>query len=365
MSKSKSSSNTTAPAAATFTNFGVRFRVRFLYKSHLHATKMTEAYYGCLFCAQTGSVVREDDPTVFASSDQLFKHLSQHPQPLPEVPGLTVLYGVLDTLETDSNSASSFLTGGQVTHLSSRADKPNDFDLHFPSPPQTTSGIPTAIVSEIVRLPAAIAVKDHIQRYGEKKLSRPDGAVELLQFFIGARIIGVEYPARWQGKWAAGWHDGHWGAFPAKSVELEWPSRRETPPMVQFGSSSSDDLKHLANGVTSVVTLQTRWKWDLKDAADKGWLAFDKGETIKNVAWLERDHWCWSGMNSKGKFGIFPRSHVKMESVKEQVVALGGPTSKKSSSASRPVKLFSRARRVSTSAASSISGGSGVVEIIP
>jgi hypothetical protein len=215
-----------------------------------------------------------------------------------------------------------------------------------------------------------------VQRYGEKKLPKPDGAatsVELLQFFIGARIVGIEYPTRWAGKWATGWHDGVWGVFPVKSIEVERPRRGEVPPLLQSGGSSSvldvsmggrhASVASTGSGNGGTVTLVTRWKWDPKDAAEKGWLAFDKGDTITNVGWLYRDAWCWSGMNSKGKFGVFPKSHVKMESLKEEVVPLGRTATKSSSRPSRP-KLFGLSRRASTGGASSISSTSDVVEII-
>ena len=293
---------------------------------------MLEAYYGCLFCAQTGSVVREGDATVFSSSDALFRHLSRHPQPLPEVPGLTVLYG---------------------KEFAQDDPRLNDFDLHFVNPPVPGSGIPDSVVPDLVRLPIATATKENVQRYGHKKLPRPEGMSdkEVLQFFTGGRIVGVELPVRWEGKWASGWHDGVWGTFPVKSMELEKPRKHEIPPL----------LHGLQVGAGMTVT--TRWKWDPKDAAEKGWLAFDKGETITNVGWLYRDHWCWSGTNSKGKFGVFPRTHVHFDAVKEDTNQARPGSVKSKKITSRP-KLFGRSRTGSSSAASSVSGASGVVELI-
>lgn len=251
---------------------------------------MTEGYYGCLFCAQVGSVVREGDATVFANSDALLRHLARHPQPLPEVPGLTVLYGK-EFPEGDARL--------------------NDFDLHFLEPPSTTN---LGVAADMARLPVATATKMHVQRYGEKKLPRPDGKDEkdLLQFFVGARIVGVEFPGRWAGKWASGYHDGQWGFFPAKNVELEQPRGSEMQTlMTQAGSGA----------------VTTRWKWEPRDASGKGWLAFDKGETITNVGWIFKEHWCWSGTNSKGQLGLFPRSHVQFDKIKEDVLLspIGSP----------------------------------------
>lgn len=322
---------------------------------------MTEAYYGCLFCAHTQSVVHEDDATVFASSDQLFRHLSRHPQPLPEVPGLTVYYGAIPLAEPNPviSSASSFTSTRSPTSHDTRsgpgsiADHLNDFDLHFLTPPNTTLDTLASLQSKLHLLPTATATKDHVQRYGEKKLPRPDGdgtPLDLLQFFLGARIIGVEFPARWAGKWATGWHDGVWGVFPSKTIAVDRPKNGEVP-------------NDLGNGRT-VVSVQTRWKWAPDDAAEKGWLTFGKGETITNVTWLEKEYWCWSGTNGKGKSGLFPRSHVNLATVREEAVTLPRPGGRKVSSG-RPMKLFGRARRASISAASSYSVGSEVVEIIP
>ncbi|KAL2129727.1 hypothetical protein VTI74DRAFT_7390 [Chaetomium olivicolor] len=326
---------------ANFTTCNVRFRIRFLYKSHLITERLPEGYYGCLFCAQTGSVVREGDATVFANSDSLFRHLSRHPQPLPEVPGITVLYG------------KEFAEGDP---------RLNDYDVHFLEPPSTDLGIPIAAAADMARLPVATATRMHLQRYGEKKLPRPDGVAEkgLLQFFVGARIIGVEYPPEWGGKWATGWHDGDWGVFPAKSIELEKPRGSETPPL----------MTHPNNGGTA-VSVVTRWKWDPRDAADKGWLAFDKGETITNVGWIFKEHWCWSGTNRKGQWGVFPRSHVRFDRVKEEAPPpIGSPVTRPATS-SGPGKakrgFFSWNKHTSSvapSSASSISGGSSVLEII-
>ncbi|KAH8896602.1 hypothetical protein GQ53DRAFT_743241 [Thozetella sp. PMI_491] len=306
---------------ASFNQGGLRFRVRFLYKSHLAATKMTEAYYGCVFCAQTGSTVREGDATVFTSSDMLLRHLMRHPQPLPDVPGITVLYG--KDLPADDLRL-------------------NNFDVHFVEPPITSSGLPASVINDIARLPVVTGVKTHVQKWGEKKLQRPDGIgeKEMLQFFVGARIIGVEMHGQWQGKWASGWHDGQWGVFPIKSVEFEKPRRNEIPPILQAGS-----VGPVGTSVTA------RWKFDPKDAADKGWLVFDKGETIKNVGWIYKEHWCWSGTNSKGKVGVFPRPYVMYDAVKEEAIRPGSIKSKKTPS--RP-RLFGRSRTTSSSAASSV-----------
>ncbi|CAN8104787.1 unnamed protein product [Discula destructiva] len=289
---------------------GVLFRIRLLYKSHLAAQRPSEAFYGCLFCAQNGAVTREGDATVFRSADDLLRHLARHPQPLPEVSGVTVLYGK-EVLASDP--------------------RVNDFDLWLTEDPAAASEERTTHSS---MLPVATAARSHVQRYAEKKLVRPDGkpATALLQFFVGARIVGIEFPRAYAGKWATGWHDGEWGYFPAKSVELEKPKpgRLDAPPMQYQGGVGSSAVS---------VSVVARWKWDpaasIRDAVESGWVGFDKGERITGVGWpilVEgvggggREAWCWSGTNAKGRFGVFPRSHVDEATLRDDMRpgAVGG-----------------------------------------
>ncbi|KAF6830948.1 sh3 domain containing protein [Colletotrichum musicola] len=286
---------------ANFLKFGLLYRMRFLIKSHVPARTTSEIRYACLFCTHVGHTVHEGDATVFLTADQLLKHLARHPQPLPEVPGVTVLYGKLD--------------GGH--------HQIEDYDVHFPSPP-APSPFPDA--ASLLQMPIATALKSHVQRWGEV-LADPDGGGDVLKFLTGARIIGVEFPEKWGGKWCTGLHDdGVRRPFPAKHVEIEGPRQSE-----------------ISLQATSPVSVVTRWKWDPPDSARTGWLTFGKGETIKNVGWLYQDHWCWSGTNSKGKFGIFPRSHINLHSLKKGVAFSGA----RRPQTSGPMRLFSR-RRPST-----------------
>ncbi|KAI1075552.1 hypothetical protein F5B20DRAFT_559361 [Whalleya microplaca] len=258
-------------SSRNFCKAGVIYRLRFLYKSHMISTSAFTMQFGCLFCAQKGQTVHADDATVFTTLDQLFQHLARHPQPLPEVPGVEVLYGRV------------------------APDDPliDDYDLHLPNPPKP-SLLPDAV--SLAKLPAAVALKSHIKRYG-RDLMDPDGSSDhVLQFHEGARIVGIEFPDKWKGKWCTGWHDGLWGSFPLKSIMLEPPAH--TPR---------------TSTMTDSMFVTTRWKWDVKDPA-VGWLSFDKDETLSNVSCLNQDDWCWSGTNKHGKTGLFPRSHVKWES---------------------------------------------------
>ncbi|GJC97667.1 SH3 domain-containing protein [Colletotrichum higginsianum] len=228
------------PARANFLKFGLLYRMRFLIKSHIPARTTSEIRYACLFCIRSGHTVHEGDATVFPSADQLLKHLARHPQPLPAVPGVTVLYGQVDK---DHHQI-------------------EDYDIHFPSPPAPS---PFPKIDTFAQFPVATASKSHVQRWGET-LARPDDSTDVLKFFVGAKIVGVEFPEKWGGKWCVGWHDGVRGAFPAKHVEIEGPKQNE----ISFQA-------------TSAVSLTTRWKWDPPDSSRTGWLTFNKGETIKNV----------------------------------------------------------------------------------
>ncbi|KXH58786.1 hypothetical protein CSAL01_11450 [Colletotrichum salicis] len=96
---------------ANFLKYGILYRVRLLFKSHITVKTTAEIRYACLFCTHIGRTVYEGDATVFQSADQLLQHLSRHPQPLPEVPGVTVLYGQVDK---DHHQI-------------------EDYDVHFPS----------------------------------------------------------------------------------------------------------------------------------------------------------------------------------------------------------------------------------------
>ncbi|KAI1504535.1 hypothetical protein F5X99DRAFT_18637 [Biscogniauxia marginata] len=266
---------TKLPISGNLSKAGVLYRLRFLYKSHMISTTAFMMQYGCLFCAQKGYTVYADDATIFANQDQLFQHLARHPQPLPEIPGVTVLYG----------------------EIADDDPQKDDYDLHFLHPP-IASPLPDATTLAI--LPTGTAAKSHIKRYG-RELEDPDGATsDVLKFFEGARIIGIEFPEKWKGRWCTGWHDSVWGSFPAKLVVLEAPA-------------------HLPGSTTGAgMMVTTRWKWDGKDPST-GWLPFEKEETIFNVSWLNQDDWCWSGRKKDGRVGLFPRSHVKIETLRDEM----------------------------------------------
>jgi hypothetical protein len=223
---------------AVSTNNRIRFRKRFLYKSHINLKRIGDEEYGCLFCQEMDSTARWGDATVFTSQDQLFSHLSRHQQPVPKVYGLTVLYGEPEPGETHTD----------------------EFDIHFLNPP-VSDGVPEKVLD--MAFPTAMAIKNHAGILAVKKLG-----TEPLQFLSGARIVGIEFPVAGDGKLLFGWHDGNFGVFPSKYVQLDIPQPEE---IILQGNTNTG------------MTATARWKWDKKEAVGTGWLTLDKGEQIYNV----------------------------------------------------------------------------------
>lgn len=256
-------------SSGNFSSYGVDFRLRVLQKSHLKGNHVEEQLYGCIFCIHAGRTIDESDATVFFSQKQLFAHLARHPRPLPAIPGFSIIEGD-DTPQ----------------HLR------DNFDLRFPKPP--VQSIMAGIAREVGKLPAAVATEQRKNMNGVLR-SPPDRA-SVLQFAVGARIVGIEFPAKYEGKWGIGWHDGVRAAFEAESVHLDAPPRNE----VRMQGTSS-------------MQAVARWRW--KQSSEGNWLKFDKGHIIKNISWSYTDHWCWSGTSSKG-WGIFPQSHIDHTSLR-------------------------------------------------
>ncbi|KAI8624260.1 hypothetical protein F5Y19DRAFT_480768 [Xylariaceae sp. FL1651] len=258
-------------SSGSFTSNTVGFRLRVLQKSHLQIRNVEEQVYGCLFCIQQGHTNEESDATVFFNQKHLFAHMARHPRPLPRVSGITVI----EEPELPPNFK-------------------DNFDLHFPHPP--TESVMMGISREVARLPVAAAIDTRKISHGTMRL--PPDRQAVLHFAVGARIVGIEFPVKYEGKWAMGWHDGVRAAFETDAVQLEAPPKGETRMQA-----------------TSNVQAIARWKWNQK--GDERWLKFDKGEVIKNISWMYSDHWCWSGTTSKGS-GIFPQSHLDPNSLRLQ-----------------------------------------------
>lgn len=253
---------------------GIGFRLRFLSKCHLPAKQVDDPLYACIFCLQEGRTLEESDATVFFTQSQLFSHLSRHPRPLPEVQGLTVIDGPERPEEFR-----------------------NDYDLHFAVPPNTSEL--DGIRRELQQLPTAMAIETFRKAHGA--LRRPFDGVVPIQFPIGSKIVGIEFPAKYKGEWAVGWFDNVRGPFPVEHVRLDPPPRNE-----------------IRTQGTSALRATTRWKWASSSAyRNSEWLKLDRNETVTNIIWSHPDHWCWAGTNAKGKWGYFPQSHIEPNSLKE------------------------------------------------
>ena len=224
-----------------FYKSGINYRLRFLQKSHLAARRVDDVLYACVFCVRAGRTVDESDATVFTNSKALFHHLSHHPRPLPEVPGIAVLDG-----------------GSIPAHLR------NDYDIHFLEPPAAHAA--QLNVSQIVGKATGVAKDQSRKLYGQRLLFDRSPALELCH---GAKLTGIDWPEKHKGEWIFAWHDGVYASAPADIIKLDPPA----PEDIKMGGSS-------------IVRAKARWKFQQKDKEkDKSlWLKFDKNEAITNIS---------------------------------------------------------------------------------
>lgn len=216
----------------------IAFRLRFLQKSHVATKRSDETLFGCVFCVHSQRTLEECDATVFFSQKKLFEHLARHPRPLPAVPGITVVEEIQMPLHFRNN-----------------------FDLHFRSSPAPS---PLAGKSlELAQLPTAMATQTVKRMYGMRLLSDNTAAFELAN---GARISGVEFPAKYGGEWIMGWHEGNYGSAPLDVLKLEPPPKSE-----------------IRMGTTSNISAVAKWKFAPKSKDGGDWLKFDQGERITNI----------------------------------------------------------------------------------
>jgi hypothetical protein len=208
-----------------------------LQKSHIAAKRVDDVQYGCLFCLQQGHTLDESDATVFFSPRALMDHIARHPRPLPDVPGLVIVDG-----------------------LEVPPDLINNFDLQLKKGP-----VPhpvTEIRSEILHLPTGIAKEPARRLYGQRLLFDRSPALELAQ---GARITGLEWPARYNGQWAFGWHDAVRASVPTDILKLD------TPPD-----------QHIKIG--GMIRARARWRFNPGKEKGSPWLKFEKNDVITNIA---------------------------------------------------------------------------------
>ncbi|KAG6027979.1 hypothetical protein E4U40_001265 [Claviceps sp. LM458 group G5] len=255
----------------------VSYRLRFLQKSHLPVKRSSDAIYGCIFCIANGYTVEESDATVFFSAEDLFLHLSRHPRPLPQVHGITVLYGI------------------DVPY-----DLRNNYDVHFQMPPKAHPVHEAS--SEIDGRPTGIALKEMRKIDAQRKLGDRDRQEEL-QLAVGARITGIKWPPQYKGRKIFAWHDGNFASVPSENILL-------IPP---------EDTR-LSKSIKSRTSGKAKWKFSMKSGKELPWLKFDKGDTITDIGYEHPDHWCWCGVNTKGQWGIFPQAYLDPNTVRDDTL---------------------------------------------
>ncbi|GAB1318860.1 SH3 domain-containing protein [Madurella fahalii] len=285
-------------ADANYTSSSVSFRLRFLAKSHLPARQPSDRLYACHFCIYAGQTPRPSDATVFFSQKDLCAHIARHPRPLPHIPALTVL---------DADASPEV-----PEHLA------NNYDVRFTRP-----SIPSAVPDgpEMANLPCAVATESfRMTIYG---LRMPPDRAETLQFVVGQKIVGIEFPARYEGEWAVGWADDEKGVFPVEYVRLVPPPRRDWRA-TSWGSGGSGggggggrgEMSAVARWKMSPPSSSMQGKGNTEEDARERWLKFGKGEVITGISFPYEEHWCWSGRNAKGKWGIFPRAFMQPKSLR-------------------------------------------------
>lgn len=260
-----------------------------------------EQIYGCLLCVQQRQTTHPNDATVFFGQRPLFAHLARHPRPLPRVPGLTVI-------QSEEVVPRQFA---------------NNYDLHFAKAP-LVSGLSQLSGRDLGALPTATAVQT-CRASPTSGARRPADGSYTLTFAAGARILGVQFPEKYQGEWCVGWADHEHGLLAAETIRLD-------PPR------SSDARDQGSSSMQAVA----RWRFAQKDSKETrggAWLAFGKGEVLTHIGWSHQDHWCWSGTNAKGRSGLFPRSHIEPGTLME----VAGQSDRESvASAERRMGLLSR-----------------------
>jgi hypothetical protein len=124
------------------------------------------------------------------------RHLARHTRPLRHVDGIKVCYG------------------NQTTQ---------DFDLHFTR--RDIQPNPLGDISaKIANLPTGRAIVTDRPKPGKNIPKDPEGR-PILQFAIGAYIVGITFPERFNGQWCLSYHDDKHAMFPLNTIHLIAPSR--------------------------------------------------------------------------------------------------------------------------------------------
>lgn len=212
----------------------IRYRLRFVQKSHMAVKEPDEERFACIFCIAVGYTVDPSDATIFFDRTSLFRHIARHPRPLPKAKGLAVLEGT---------SVSESLL--------------NDFDLWLPDAPEPH---PLAELAREIRfLPTGVAER-RLSR--QKRLNDRTPVHDLVQ---GAKFIGLEWPREYRGEWAYGWHEGVRAMVPTAQIAIDPPPK-------------AAEIR-----IDSTIRLQVRARWNFEPHERANWLQFQRGEPITKV----------------------------------------------------------------------------------
>lgn len=113
----------------------------------------------------------------------------------------------------------------------------------------------------------------------------PDQA-DVLSFAVGAKLVGIVFPSRYQGLWCVGWADHAYGTIPVEAIQLDPP--RKSDAMVNFMNRRS------SGGSTSMKAV-ARWRFSVKEKEKLWggeWLSFSKGEVIVHIGCKSPRRFC-------------------------------------------------------------------------
>lgn len=118
---------------------------------------------------------------------------------------------------------------------------------------------------DLSALPTATVIQTY-RKMLNTTMKRPPDAYKTVAFALGAKLLGIEFPDRYNGEWCVGYSDHEWGVFPSDTIRLD------TPRQSDIRMQGSSNLKAVA-----------RWKWSPKEKERGDWLRFEKGEVITGI----------------------------------------------------------------------------------
>ena len=331
---------------------GISIRPRFLFKSHIASKRTDQPLYGCHLCISAGKTTSEGDATAFLSQAGLVAHLARHSganTPLFSYPPhmiSRVIRGVRVAVvrageqqqqrqveedgrggapEMDKRTDHSLPNGAGTTYA-------DDYDLLFfffaGQPPPLVGhdmganqgtgpraqNLPVAIATETVRHASSSSssssssggksppgLMDAQHRRGGHDSQQQQ---QILQFATGAKIVGVEFPSEYGGKWAVGWADGVFGVFPSDAARLVPPGYPTSSLLFEKGAGAGGESMRvttpelwLMGRGNSGLCATARWRWQPpKGGREKG----RRDSREKGRRWEREGSWSSGGSGGSG-----------------------------------------------------------------